>query len=186
VIGDLVIGDSGDQGMQLARVIGDVVATRRRQPTASLLILQPLTPERENARPDAGCGRSDGAGSARAFVRGGASFPFHPVERQSTRASSGFRSATSRSKEEMQIASESSGRSCRRRSMPSSRALLLVQPLNMDDTPRGRRCRRRRCRRGVRETVLVVLEGARRARHRRKGAPVDAAIVGIIDRVDFG
>ena len=63
--------------------------------------------------------------------------------------------------------------------------LLLVQPLNIDDTPRG--------------NALLAVDGvgagvrregagrARRARGRRgagqKGAPVDAAIIGIIDTV---
>ena len=66
--------------------------------------------------------------------------------------------------------------------------LLLVQPMNMDDTPRGTALLAvDGVGAGVREKVLVVLEGrAAGEALGRKGAPVDAAIVGIIDRVDFG
>ena len=71
--------------MQLAKVVGDVVATRKDGNLVGLklLILQPLTPERENA------GRTliavdpmgAGVGEEVFFVRGReASFPFHPVE----------------------------------------------------------------------------------------------------------
>ena len=71
--------------MQLARVVGDVVATRKDGSLVGLklLILQPLTPERENA------GRTliavdpmgAGVGEEVFFVRGReASFPFSPVE----------------------------------------------------------------------------------------------------------
>ena len=64
--------------------------------------------------------------------------------------------------------------------------LLLVQPLNADDTPRGAVLLAvDSVGAGVDEKVLVVLEG--RAAIEALGkpwAPVDAAIVGIIDRVD--
>ena len=71
--------------MQLARVVGDVVATRKDENLVGLklLILQPLTPERESA------GRTliavdpmgAGVGEEVFFVRGReASFPFSPVE----------------------------------------------------------------------------------------------------------
>ena len=71
--------------MQLARVVGDVVATRKDGNLAGLklLILQPLTPERGYA------GRTliavdpmgAGVGEEVFFVRGReASFPFSPVE----------------------------------------------------------------------------------------------------------
>ena len=71
--------------MQLAKVVGDVVATRKDENLVGLklLILQPLTPEREHA------GRTliavdpmgAGVGEEVFFVRGReASFPFHPVE----------------------------------------------------------------------------------------------------------
>ena len=63
--------------------------------------------------------------------------------------------------------------------------LLLVQPLTLDDEPRdvplltidsvGA---------GVGEKVLIVIEGkAAGAALRRKAAPVDAAIIGIVDAV---
>jgi microcompartment protein CcmK/EutM len=65
--------------------------------------------------------------------------------------------------------------------------LLLVQPLNADDTPRGAALLAvDSVGAGVDERVLIVLEG--RAAGEALGktwAPVDAAIVGIIDRIDF-
>jgi microcompartment protein CcmK/EutM len=71
--------------MQLARVVGDVVASQKDEKLVGikLLILQPLTPGREHA------GRTlvavdpigAGVGEEVFFVRGKeASFPFHPVE----------------------------------------------------------------------------------------------------------
>jgi ethanolamine utilization protein EutN len=71
--------------MQLARVVGDVVASHKDENLVGikLLILQPLTPEREHA------GRmlvavdpiGAGVGEEVFFVRGKeASFPFYPVE----------------------------------------------------------------------------------------------------------
>ena len=71
--------------MQLARVIGDIVVTRKDANLASLVLLlvQPLTPEREPVgRPlvavDA---MGAGVGEEVFFVRGKeASFPFYPAE----------------------------------------------------------------------------------------------------------
>ena len=71
--------------MQLAKVVGDVVATRKDENLVGLklLILQPLTPDREHA------GRTliavdpmgAGVGEEVFFVRGReASFPFYPAE----------------------------------------------------------------------------------------------------------
>jgi microcompartment protein CcmK/EutM len=64
--------------------------------------------------------------------------------------------------------------------------LLLVQPLGIDDTPRGGTVLAvDGVGAGVHEKVLVVLEGrAAGEALGRKAAPVDAAIVGIIDQVD--
>jgi ethanolamine utilization protein EutN len=64
--------------------------------------------------------------------------------------------------------------------------LLLVQPLNIDDTPRGAALLAvDGVGAGVNEKVLVVLEGrAAGEALGKKAAPVDAAIVGIIDSVD--
>lgn len=64
--------------------------------------------------------------------------------------------------------------------------LLLVQPLNADDTPRGTPLLAvDGVGAGVRERVLLVLEGrAAGEALGGKAAPVDAAIVGIVDRVD--
>ena len=64
--------------------------------------------------------------------------------------------------------------------------LLLVQPLNTDDTPRGAALLAvDGVGAGVDEKVLIVLEGrAAGEALGRKAAPVDAAIIGIIDHVD--
>jgi ethanolamine utilization protein EutN len=64
--------------------------------------------------------------------------------------------------------------------------LLLVQPLNIDDTPRGVTLLAvDGVGAGVDERVLVVLEGrAAGEALGRKGAPVDAAIIGIVDEVE--
>jgi ethanolamine utilization protein EutN len=65
--------------------------------------------------------------------------------------------------------------------------LLLVQPLNMDDSPRGAALLAvDGVGAGVHEKVLVVLEGrAAGEALGRKAAPVDAAVVGIIDTVSL-
>ena len=65
--------------------------------------------------------------------------------------------------------------------------LLLVQPLTIDDKPRGTTLLAvDSVGAGVHEKVLIVIEGraASEAMTGRPGAPVDAAIVGIIDSVD--
>jgi microcompartment protein CcmK/EutM len=71
--------------MQLARVIGDVVVTRKDENLTAmkLLVLQPLTPEREPAGRTLVAVDAVGAGVGEEvfFVRGKeASFPFYPVE----------------------------------------------------------------------------------------------------------
>ncbi len=65
--------------------------------------------------------------------------------------------------------------------------LLLVQPLNIDDTPRGAALLAvDGVGAGVDEKVLVVLEGrAAGEALGKKAAPVDAAVVGIIDTVSI-
>ena len=67
-----------------------------------------------------------------------------------------------------------------------SAKLLLVQPLNPDDTPRGGTLLAvDGVGAGIHEKVLVVLEGrAAGEALGRKAAPVDAAIIGIVDAVD--
>ena len=64
--------------------------------------------------------------------------------------------------------------------------LLLVQPLTLDDKPRGTTLLAiDSVGAGVREKVLIVLEGrAAGEALGRRGAPVDAAIVGIVDAVE--
>ncbi len=71
--------------MQLAKVIGNVVATRKDENLRAikLLVVQPLTPERQPAgRPLVAVDAvGAGVGEEVFFVRGKeASFPFHPVE----------------------------------------------------------------------------------------------------------
>ena len=65
--------------------------------------------------------------------------------------------------------------------------LLLVQPLNLDDTPRGASLLAvDGVGAGVREKVLIVLEGRAAGEGLgRKAAPVDAAIIGIVDHVEI-
>jgi ethanolamine utilization protein EutN len=70
--------------MQLGRIIGDVVATRKDEALAGLklLVVQPLTPGREPAgRPLIAVDAvGAGVGEEVFFVRGKeASFPFHPA-----------------------------------------------------------------------------------------------------------
>jgi microcompartment protein CcmK/EutM len=71
--------------VQIARVIGDVVMTRKDEQLAAitLLLLQPLTPDRQPAGRPIVAVDSVGAGVGEEvfFVRGKeASFPFHPAE----------------------------------------------------------------------------------------------------------
>jgi ethanolamine utilization protein EutN len=63
--------------------------------------------------------------------------------------------------------------------------LLLVQPLDPDDTPRGGALLAvDGVGAGVHERVLLVLEGrAAGDAIGRRGAPVDAAVVGIVDQL---
>jgi ethanolamine utilization protein EutN len=65
--------------------------------------------------------------------------------------------------------------------------LLLVQPLNLDESPRGVALLAvDGVGAGVGERVLVVLEGrAAGDAIGRKAAPVDAAVIGIVDSVDL-
>ena len=65
--------------------------------------------------------------------------------------------------------------------------LLLVQPLTLEDTPRGAAIIAvDSLGAGVHEKVLIVMEGrAAGEALGRKLAPVDAAVVGIVDTVDL-
>jgi len=64
--------------------------------------------------------------------------------------------------------------------------LLLVQPIGLDDAPRGTPLLAvDSVGAGVTEKVLVVIEGrAAGEALGRKAAPVDVAVIGIIDSVD--
>jgi microcompartment protein CcmK/EutM len=71
--------------MQLAKVVGDVVVTRKDESLVGikLLVVQPLTPQREPAGRTLVAVDAVGAGVGEEvfFVRGKeASFPFYPVE----------------------------------------------------------------------------------------------------------
>ena len=65
--------------------------------------------------------------------------------------------------------------------------LMLVQPVTLDDQPRGPALLAvDAVGAGVHEKVLVVIEGrAANEALGKKGAPVDAAIIGIIDHVEI-
>ena len=65
--------------------------------------------------------------------------------------------------------------------------LLLVQPLTLEDTPRGTPVLTiDSVGAGVGEKVLIVIEGrAAGEALRKKAAPVDAAIIGIVDDVQL-
>jgi len=65
--------------------------------------------------------------------------------------------------------------------------LLLVQPVTLEDTPRGVVLLAvDAVGAGVNDKVLVVIEGRAAAEAvGRRGTPVDAAIIGIVDRVDL-
>ena len=65
--------------------------------------------------------------------------------------------------------------------------LLLVQPLTLDERPQGSALLAiDSVGAGVGEKVLVVIEGRSAGDAlRQRRAPVDAAIVGIVDRVDY-
>ena len=64
--------------------------------------------------------------------------------------------------------------------------MFMVQPLNLDDTPRGHALLAvDGVGAGVHEKVLIVLEGrAAGEALGKKAAPVDAAVIGIVDHVD--
>ena len=64
--------------------------------------------------------------------------------------------------------------------------LLLVQPISLDDTPRGPALLAvDSVGAGASEKVLIVIEGrAAGEAVGRKGTPVDAAIIGIVDAVE--
>jgi ethanolamine utilization protein EutN len=68
-----------------------------------------------------------------------------------------------------------------------SAKLLVVQPLGLDDAPKGQTVLAiDSVGAGVGERVLLVVEGkAAQDALGRKAAPVDAAIIGIIDAVDI-
>ena len=77
--------------------------------------------------------------------------------------------------------------STRKNSKLEGAKLLLVQPMTPDGQPRGTTLLTiDSVGAGVGETVLVVIEGkAAGDALGRKGAAVDAAIIGIVDEIEF-
>ena len=166
----------------------------------TLLIVQPLTPDRKPAGRPLVAVDSVGAGIGEEvfFVRGKeASFPFHPAEPPVDAGIVGIvdhwdieliadcrLSDCNRSRCRLPESSARSVATQKHRKFEGAK-LLLVQPLNIDDTPRGNALLAvDGVGAGVDEKVLVVLEGrAAGEALGRKGAPVDAAIIGIIDTV---
>ena len=193
-----IVDRGGDERvMQLARVIGDVVMTRKDENLAgiTLLVVQPLTPEREPAgRPLVAVDAvGAGVGEEVFFVRGKeASFPFYPAEPPVDAGIVGivdhWTVERSDRHDRMQIAAViGTVVSTQKHRKFEGAKLLLVQPLNLDDTPRGNALLAvDGVGAGVHEKVLVVLEGrAAGEALGKKAAPVDAAIIGIIDEVEF-
>jgi len=69
----------------------------------------------------------------------------------------------------------------------SGKKLLIVRPLNLDGTDQaGYTVAVDTVGAGVRERVLVVSGSSARLAQGMKDAPIDAAIVGVIDTVDIG
>ena len=189
--------------MQLARVIGDVVATLKDANLSgiTLLVLQPIDGVgRADAGRDAGgarfgrCGRRRGASSSSAAVRPRSRSI--PASRRPTRRWSGsWTSGTCRNCG----ATDCSGPDHADRQVVGTvvatqknqklegAKLLLVQPMTLDrPAARRRRAgdrfgRRRRRRAGA---AGHRGEGCRR-RAGKKAAAVDAAIIGIVDEVDY-
>ena len=186
---------------------------RRRDPQGrnldgiKLLVLQPMTPTREPAGRPLVAVDSVGAGVGEDvfFVRGKeASFPFYPAEAPVDAGIVGIvdhwdvgvrtdadpdrsTSGAVLNSQSMQIARVVGTVVATQKHRKFEGAkLLLVQPLNLDDTPRGTALLAvDGVGAGVHEKVLVVLEGrAAGEALGRKAAPVDAAIIGIIDQVD--
>ena len=189
--------------MQIARVIGDVVTTMKDENLSGikLLVLQPLDPDGNAAGRTLVAVDAVGAGVGETvfFVRGKeASFPFHPTE---VPTDAGIVGIVDRHVERVRVR-----RTCRTEdgladaARPRSRhgrgdaeapgvhgaKLLLVQPVGLDDAPRGTALLAvDSVGAGVHEKVLIVMEGrAAGEALGRKGAPVDAAIIGIVDSVD--
>ena len=181
--------------MQVARVVGTVVCSHKDEGLSgvTLLVIQPL------AKDGAPFGRTlvatDAAGAGVGedvfFVRGAeASFPFHPAHRPDRRLDCRHRGLGVYLSSSSAADADRHGRRHGRRHEEARRSngakLLLVQPQTPEGEPRGPVLLAiDSVGAGVGERVLVVIEGkAAGDALGRRGAPVDAAIVGIIDRVD--
>ena len=194
--------------MQLARVIGEVVATVKdaNLTGSTLLVLQPIDGAGDDVGRTLVALDSVGAGVGECvfFVRGReAAFPFYPAEPPADAAIVGIvdhwdiegllptsllMNLRSLPNLLMQIARVvGTVVSTRKNRKLEGAKLLLVQPMTPDGQPRGTTLLTiDSVGAGVGETVLVVIEGkAAGDALGRKAAAVDAAIVGIIDEIDF-
>ena len=175
--------------MQLARVIGEVVATMKDANLAAskLLVLQPLTAAGEPVGRTLVALDSVGAGVGENvfFVRGReAAFPFYPAEPPTDASTTGTPRAEAL--RPMQIARVvGTVVSTQKNRKLEGAKLLLVQPLSIDDAPRGvPLIAIDSVGAGIGEKVLVVIEGkAAGDALGKKAAAVDAAIIGIIDTI---
>ena len=198
--------------MQVARVVGTVVCSHKDEGLSgvTLLVIQPLAKDgapfgRTLVATDAA---GAGVGEDVFFVRGAeASFPFHPAHRPDRRLDCRHRGlgvylnrTPSRRRRPVEAglrpaetqhrcrSPRSSARSSPPRSTPplDGAKLLLVQPETPEGEARGPVLLAiDSVGAGVGERVLVVIEGkAAGDALGRRGAPVDAAIIGIIDCVD--
>ncbi len=187
--------------MQLARVIGEVVATIKdaNLTGSKLLVLQPLAADGGAAGRTLVALDSVGAGVGENvfFVRGReAAFPFYPAEPPTDATIVGIvdhwnvaptwscRSAPL----VMQLARvDGTVVATQKNRKLEGAKLLLVQPLTLDDRPRGTALLAiDSVGAGVGEKVLVVIEGKAAGQALgKKAAAVDAAIVGIVDAVDY-
>jgi microcompartment protein CcmK/EutM len=129
--------------MQLAKVIGDIVATQKDANLAgvTLLLLQPIALDGSSiGRRSSQLTRSGaGVGETVFFVRGKeASFPFYPTE---VPADAGIRRHR-RSLGPRMILARVVGTvvATQKHRKFEGAKLLLVQPLTIDDQPRARRC----------------------------------------------
>ncbi len=175
--------------MQLARVIGDVVATRK-DPAfegTTLLLVQPIGADGKDVGRPLVAVDSVGAGVGETvfFVRGKeASFPFHPTEVPTDAGIVGIVDHWSL----RMILARVVGTvvATQKRPQFEGAKLLLVQP----ETPQGEAKGATLLAidsvgAGIGERVIVVLEGrAAGEALGKKLSPVDAAIVGIVDQLE--
>ena len=179
--------------MQLGRVVGTVVLNNKNDTLdgVKLLLVQPMSSSREPVGRVIVAADSVGAGVGEEvfFVRGKeASFPFYPDRSSCRRRHRRHRRFLAHRIGVMILARVTGTLVATQKNRKLEGAkLLLVQPLTLEDTPRGPELLAvDGVGAGVHEKVLIVLEGrAASDAIGKKAAPVDAAIVGIVDTVDL-